>query len=178
MSEQPFVKYCPLCGAENSCRQAFCAHCGDGDLSIVPDEPCRSVKPAPAAQPNEARVPATAVTPPANEATMHVDTERRCILELIADPDKRFTVAEGQTVGRTAKADVPLGDVPKSRWISSIHAKFSRRGEQWYVQHIGHTNFIKVDGETYTGQQEVALHDGSILVLSLTPFRVTISEAG
>ncbi len=38
MSEVDFVKYCPLCGAENSCREAFCTQCGDGDLSIVPEE--------------------------------------------------------------------------------------------------------------------------------------------
>ena len=96
------------------------------------------------------------------------------VLELLDDPSVRFAVAEGQTVGRTEKADIMLRGVPKLDWISGAHAKFLRRGEQWYVQHIAQTNFIRVDGEQYQGQQEVAIYDGSILVLSLTAFRVKV----
>lgn len=100
------------------------------------------------------------------------------VLELLDDPTVRFAVTEGQTVGRTEKADIILSGVPKLDWISGAHAKFLRRGDQWYVQHIAQTNFIRVDGEQYTGQQEVALYDGSILVLSLTAFRVKSENSG
>ena len=156
MSNYIFVKYCPLCGAENTRQQAFCSKCADGDLSTVPAEPRRV---APASSPASH---AQAVSGPA------------CILELLEDPAFQFRVPEGRTVGRTQAADVVLAGVPKLDWISSIHARFSRRGEQWYIQHIGTTNFIKVDGEMYKGQEDVAIYDGSIVVLSLTAFRVKI----
>ena len=93
---------------------------------------------------------------------------------MLDDPSIRFAVTEGQTVGRTEKADIQLSGVPKLEWISSAHAKFLRRGDQWYVQHIAHTNFIRVDGEKYHGQQRWRFMDASILVLSLTAFRVKV----
>lgn len=161
MQEIPFVKYCPLCGAENPPRQAFCIKCVDGDLSTVPIEPRRDTQTdVPAAE----ELPSPSIAP---AATAY------CILASIDDPMLRFIVREGQTVGRTERADVVLAGVPKFEWISGIHAKFTRRGTQWYVRHVGQTNFIKVDGEKYDGREEVALHDGSILMLSLTAFRVS-----
>lgn len=154
MSEYTYVKYCPLCGAENPRQQAFCLQCFDGDLSTVPVEPRRC---------GESSTDATATA--------------CCVLELLDDPQVRFSVAEKQTIGRTDKADVVLCGVPKLDWISGAHARFFRRGEQWYVQHIGSTNFIKVDGQMYQGNEEVALYDGSVLVLSLTPFRVHLTAS-
>ncbi len=157
MSEPVYVKYCPLCGAENPHQAAFCARCLDGDLTTVPAEVRRE------APPELAVVPEPAAPAPA-----------RCTLVLIEDPGVTFRVAEGQTVGRTRKADVLLAGVPKLEWISGAHARFFRRGPQWFVQHIAVTNFIKVDGDTFRGDEEVALHDGSVLVLSLTAFRVKL----
>jgi len=162
MAEVAFVKYCPLCGAENSRQQAFCLKCLDGDLSTVPVEPRRDTEPAAAEQPapaaeGEATAPVTVLT-----------------LESVDNPDVAFAIRENQTVGRSDKSDIILHDVPKLEWISGAHARFLRRGAQWYVQHVGHTNFIKVDGETYGGQEEVAVYHGSILVLSLTAFRVNL----
>ncbi|HEX2950855.1 MAG TPA: FHA domain-containing protein [Armatimonadota bacterium] len=151
MSEVVFVKYCPLCGAENPRQQAFCLQCLDGDLSTVPVEPRRT------------------------EVPVQTD-EPICVLELVENPAVRFSVRDGQTVGRTEKADIVLRDVPKLDWISGEHAKFTRQGERWYVQHVGKTNFIKVDGEKFEGPEEVAIYDGSILVLSLTGFRISIKE--
>ena len=79
-------------------------------------------------------------------------------------------------MGRTENADIILRGVPKLDWISGIHAKFLRRGTQWYVQHLAKTNFIRVDGDQFRGHEEVALYDNSILVLSLTAFRVKLNE--
>lgn len=151
MSNPIYVKYCPICGAENPRQQAFCRQCADGDLSTIPAEVQREMT--------------------ANVSLPHT---AGCVMELVDDPSFNFTVREGQTVGRTHKADVILAGVPNFDWISGAHARFTRRGEQWYVQHIAQTNFIKVDGEMFKGQEEVAIFDGSILVLSLTAFRVRI----
>ena len=170
MSELVYVKYCPLCGAENSRQQPFCQACQDGDLSTVAVEPRRMPEP-PAAAETAASAVATTATPEEAEQRHTPMLE----LELLDDPSIRFTVTEGQTVGRTEKADIALRGVPKLDWISGAHAQFLRRGEQWYVQHIAQTNFIRVHGEQYHGQQEVAIYDGSILVLSLTAFRVKIA---
>ena len=167
MGEVVFVKYWPLCGAENPRQQAFCLACLDGDLSTVPVEPRRESTPAPAAAQAERATPAADTT------------ASFLILESVDDPTVHFILRENQTVGRTDKSDVILQNVPKLEWISGAHARFLRRGAQWYVQHVGHTNFIKVDGETYSGQEEVALYHGSIVVLSLTSFRVNLKpEAG
>jgi hypothetical protein len=163
MGEVTFVKYCPLCGAENPRQAAFCVSCMDGDLSTVPVEPQR------------------AGTAPVEEEA--VDTLRigqgrtripTCTLELIENPAIAFTVRDGQTVGRNSKADVILKGVPNFDYISGCHARLFLDGEQWFVQHMGGTNFIKVDGEMYRGQEEVPIHDGSILVLSLTAFRLKV----
>ena len=162
MAEVVFVKYCPLCGAENPRQQAFCLKCLDGDLTSVSVEPRRDT--APASTPAEP--PATQAAPAAPSDTL--------ILESVDNPSIRFAIRENQTVGRTEKADIILQNVPKLEWISGVHARFLRRGVQWYVQHIAHTNFVKVDGETYSGEEEVAVYHGSIVVLSLTSFRVNL----
>lgn len=162
MGELLFVKYCPLCGAVNPRQQAFCLACLDGDLSTVPVEPRREEAAAPLLDTAPCPAPAGADA---------------CVLALVDDPTICFTIREGQTVGRTERADIILCGVPKLDWISSTHARFLRRGAQWYIQHVGHTNFIKVDGEQFDGQEEVAIFDGSIVVLSLTAFRVTLGDA-
>ena len=171
MAELDFMKYCPLCGAENPRQQAFCLACLDGDLTTVPVEPRRK---------QARKAPATPVpdgvteSPPAEEDAETAKVATTLVFELVDDPAVRFLVRENQTVGRSTKADVILCGVPKQEWISGAHARFLRRGEQWYVQHIGHTNYIKVDGETFNGQEEVAVYHGSIVVLSLTAFRVNM----
>ncbi len=162
MGEITFVKYCPLCGMENPRQQAFCLSCLDGDLTTVPAEPRRE-----ASAPVQAPPPTVA---PAGEAATAL------YLELVDNPAIRFRVQANQSVGRNEKADVILADVPKVEWISGAHARFLRRGAQWYVQHIGRTNFITVDGETFAGQEEVPVRQDSVIVLSLTAFRVTFED--
>ena len=175
MSELEFVKYCPLCGAENPRQQAFCLSCFDGDLSTVPVEPRRqqAAKPRRETPSPAADIPAMPLEPAPQPAQAPVSDVLR--LELVDDPAIRFSIRDGQTVGRTDKSSIVLCGVPKLDWISSAHAKFFRRNTQWYVQHIAETNFIKVDGETFQGHEEVAIYDGSIVVLSLTAFRVGIT---
>ena len=97
-----------------------------------------------------------------------------CRLELLDNPAISFEIAPDQTVGRGIEADVILAEVPHAGYISRQHARFSRRGAQWFVQYLGQGNFITVDGETAEDDSQLALHHGSVLVLSLTSFRVVL----
>lgn len=141
MSDTLLIKHCPVCGAKNSRYAAYCASCGDADLSTVPVERQRTGKSA-------------------------------VILESADDPKVTFTVLDGQTVGRTESADVVLTRVPGLDAISRAHARFMKQGSNWFVQHVGETNFIRVDGVTHTGQEQVEIHENSIIALTLTEFRV------
>lgn len=138
----------------------------DGDLSTVPVEPRRDE----AADDAAPASPAPASLPSTKPATPDV-----CILELLENAAMRFTVLDGQTIGRNHKADVPLAGVPNADYISGCHARLFRDGGQWLITHVGSTNFIKVDGEMYRGQEEVPVYDGSVVVLSLTTFRINLA---
>ena len=161
MNEATLVKYCPACGEENSPLESFCTNC-DFDLLTVPTEARRT--PTAETTGDEAQIVA---------APIAVKTDV-CRLELLDNPEVAFEIKAGQTVGRGVEADVITAEVPHAGYISRIHARFSRRGEQWFAQYLGQGNFIVVDGETSEDDSEIALHDGSVLVLSLTSFRVVL----
>lgn len=156
------VKYCPACGQENLPNESFCTMC-DFDLLNVPGEARRD------AQSAETELEQAAGTESAAVAATDF-----CRLELLDDPTISFSIASGQSVGRGVEADVLLSGVPHLSFISRRHALFSRRGAQWFVQYVASGNFITVDGETHSDDSLVALHDGSVLVLSLSSFRVVL----
>ena len=159
------VKYCPACGQENLPSESFCTQC-DFDLLTVPPEPRRDLVETEAA---ESPAPTQTVTLPQTQTAREF-----CRLELLDNAQLSFEIAPGQTVGRGIEADVILAEVPHAGYISRQHARFSRRGAQWFVQYLGQGNFITVDGETAEDDSQLALHNGSVLVLSLTSFRVVL----
>lgn len=156
------VKICPSCGLHNAPSESFCTRC-DFDLLSVPAQTVLNPD-APGATGAET---ASEVAPLAVQTPL-------CRLELVDDPRRTFRIEAGQSVGRGVEADVILSEVPHLDFISRRHAKFLRRGPQWFVQYIAQGNFISVDGETFEDDSEVALHDGSLLSLSLTAFRVAL----
>lgn len=161
MSEALVVKYCPACGEENLPSESFCTHC-DFDLLTVPPEPRRDL------------VEAVPDTPQTQTVVAPMTATEVCRLELLDNPEVSFEVKPDQIVGRGVEADVILAEVPHSGYISRQHARFLRRGEQWFVQYLAQGNFITVDGETAEDDSQLALHNGSVLVLSLTSFRVVL----
>lgn len=173
MSNEKYVKYCPLCGGENPRRQAFCQHCHAGDLTTVPEEINRSRVIAKNSE--------VALTPLDSEQVIqnwHQEVVAECSIELLEDSSIKFKICDGQTVGRTAEADVQLAAVPRAEWISSVHARFFRRGSQWYIQHLGDTNYIKIAEDIYRGHEEVPVQSGQIITLSMTAFRfISAGEA-
>lgn len=166
MSDFTLLKYCPACSTPNPPTESFCRQC-DFDLLTVLAEPRR---PEPGEVP-EAEAPAEHGFPVPEPA----GTGDECRLELLENPAVSFQIKAGQSVGRGVEADIILDGVPHLAYISRRHAKFSRRGEQWFVQYVAEGNFLKVDGETYDDDSLAAIHDGSVLTLSLTSFRVVLT---
>jgi pSer/pThr/pTyr-binding forkhead associated (FHA) protein len=156
-------KTCPSCGEENASSAADCSRCG-ADILAEPVEQRSVDKPS---------IEAPSV-PPLRSGEKSADALR---LESLANPGAVFAVRDGQTVGRSEQADVVIEDVPELDSISRVMAKFTREGDQWYVQHLATTNFISVDGEEYEGDDEVALHDGAVLGLALCQFLVSVPGA-
>lgn len=92
---------------------------------------------------------------------------------LAEDPGRVFRVAPGQTLGapgHSEEPDVPLAGVPGEDYISGRHLRVLRRGPDWFVQHVGHTNYIVVDGTRYEGRNEVRVRAGSSVFLTETEF--------
>lgn len=168
MSDIQIVKYCPACGHENLPRESFCTEC-DFDLMHVLAEPRRVEGVESATDTELAEIGEELRT---HRKPVEADT---CRLELLDNAEIAFQIRPGQSVGRGVEADILLAEVPHLGYISRRHAVFSRRGEQWFVQYAASGNFIKVDGDTYDDDSLVALHDGSILTLSLTSFRVVLA---
>lgn len=166
------VKICPNCGHHSAPSESFCPSC-DFDLLTVPaqllqpDSPDSSAQNTPEVENGVAPQTGTISSPFARDV---------CRLESLENPDLAFEVREGQSVGRGVESDILLSGVPHLPYISRAHARFSRRGAQWFVQYIAQGNFIKVDGEEIHDDTLVALYNGSILTLSLSSFRVILEE--
>lgn len=179
MAKKKYVKKCPLCGKDNEIYQVFCAFCGDGDLSQISMESVDSAENTPEQKittTNEVKnnTPSpSSQQKPDDDITAKV-CEEKIILESVDDPTLQFSVSENQSVGRNEKADVVVTRVAKSEWISGRHALFTRRGEKWYIQHVGKTNYIIVDNEKFCEDEEVPIYNDSIIALSLSLFKVKI----
>ena len=168
MADPSYVKVCPLCGKDNEIYQVFCSSYGDGDLSTVSiteaidDNAIFDVR-------ND-----IAVESEDEVANGKTAEESKITLISVDDPTMEFVVKENQSVGRNEKADVIVAKVNKSEWISGKHALFTRRGEKWYIQHVGKTNYIIVDNEKFSEDEEVPIYNDSIIALSLSLFKVKI----
>ncbi|RYX83809.1 FHA domain-containing protein [bacterium] len=170
----PLVKVCPSCDAVNPATASFCSECEWDLMNVAPTSRPEVAVAETTSAPLET---APSTTPVADDsATMRVaDMNAVCTLELIEDPALQFQIRDGQTIGRSSRADVELIGVPGREYLSRIHARFFRRGKQWFAQYVATGNFIKVDGEMYEDDSEVALENGSMLTLSLTTFRVHVN---
>jgi len=144
---------CPGCGTENPPTAADCENCG---LDILGEQV-------------ENR---SAAETPIIDIPVEVDTSPALRFESLASPGLGFTVREGQTIGRSDRADVVIEGVPELDSISRVMAKVNRRGDQWFIQHVATTNFIVVDGERYEDDDDVAIREGSVIGLALCQFIV------
>jgi hypothetical protein len=85
------------------------------------------------------------------------------------EPNQRFDLIGGLSIGRSKEADVRIED----RYASSIHARvFSREG-RFYVEDMNSTNGTLLNGATLHGEAE--LIDGDTVQIGDTTFRLEVS---
>jgi hypothetical protein len=84
------------------------------------------------------------------------------------EPNQRFDLIGGLSIGRSKEADVRIDD----RYASSIHARvFSREG-RFFVEDMNSTNGTLLNGATLQGEAE--LIDGDTVQIGDTVFRLEV----
>ena len=154
------VKICPRCHHHNPDTVNSCESC-PSTLAGVPAE-----------DPDAPEEASPAQLPPVLPGIAGADSLR---LELAEDPSRVFVVRAGQTLGapdHEGAPDVVLAGVPKEDYISGRHVMVLRDGPDWFVKHLGRTNYIVVDGVRYSDAAEVPIREGTSLFLTYTEFIV------
>jgi len=85
------------------------------------------------------------------------------------EPERRFDLIGGLSIGRSREADVQISD----RYASSIHARVFPRGERFFVEDMSSTNGTLLNGATLKGEAE--LIDGDNVQIGDTVFRFEVS---
>jgi len=85
------------------------------------------------------------------------------------EPDQRFDLIGGLSIGRSKDADVQIAD----RYASGIHARVFERGGRHYVEDMNSTNGTLLNGATLNGEAE--LIDGDTIQIGDTEFRLEVS---
>ncbi|MBV9326997.1 MAG: FHA domain-containing protein [Chloroflexi bacterium] len=75
-------------------------------------------------------------------------------------------VADGSTLGRGDRADMPLGDTA----ISAEHAQVRREGRKWVVTDLGSTNGTRLNDKLVNGR--ASLKEGDVLALGTVRLQV------
>jgi hypothetical protein len=85
------------------------------------------------------------------------------------EPERRFDLIGGLSIGRSKECDVQIQD----RYASGVHARLFSRGERFFVEDMNSTNGTLLNGATLKGEAE--LIDGDTVQIGDTVFRF---EAG
>ena len=81
------------------------------------------------------------------------------------EPDRRFDLIGGLSIGRSKEADVRIED----RYASGIHARVFPRGDRFLVEDMNSTNGTLLNGATLHGEAEAI--DGDTIQIGDTVFR-------
>jgi FHA domain len=81
------------------------------------------------------------------------------------DPDERFDLFGGLSIGRSPEADVRIED----RFASQLHARLYSRDSAYFVEDLGSTNGTFLNGEMVNG--EASLSDLDEIRIGDTEFR-------
>ena len=85
------------------------------------------------------------------------------------EPDQRFDLIGGLSIGRSKDADVQIDD----RYASGIHARVFSRGDRFLVEDMRSTNGTLLNGASLNGEAE--LLDGDTIQIGDTVFRFEAS---
>ena len=81
------------------------------------------------------------------------------------EPEQRFDLIGGLSIGRSKEADVQIED----RYASSIHTRVFSRGDRFYAEDMSSTNGTLLNGATL--KEEAELIDGDTVQIGDTVFR-------
>lgn len=84
------------------------------------------------------------------------------------EPDERFDLIGGLSIGRSKDSDVQIDD----RYASGIHARLFGRGDRFFVEDMSSTNGTLLNGATLKGEAE--LIDGDTVQIGDTVFRFEV----
>jgi FHA domain len=85
------------------------------------------------------------------------------------DPDQRFDLIGGLSIGRSKESDVRIED----RYASGLHARLFSREGRFFVEDMSSTNGTLLNGATLKGEAE--LIDGDSVQIGDTEFRFEAS---
>jgi hypothetical protein len=85
------------------------------------------------------------------------------------EPDQRFDLIGGLSIGRSKEADVRIDD----RYASSLHARVFSRDGRFFVEDMNSTNGTLLNGATLQGEAE--LIDRDTVQIGDTIFRLEVS---
>jgi FHA domain len=85
------------------------------------------------------------------------------------EPEERFDLIGGLSIGRSRESDVRISD----RYASSLHARVFSRDGRFFVEDMSSTNGTLLNGATLKGEAE--LIDGDTVQIGDTVFRFEVS---
>ncbi|HKA66487.1 MAG TPA: FHA domain-containing protein [Solirubrobacterales bacterium] len=84
------------------------------------------------------------------------------------EPERRFDLIGGLSIGRSKESDVRIDD----RYASSLHARLFSREGRYFVEDMSSTNGTLLNGATLKGEAE--LIDGDTVQIGDTAFRFEV----
>lgn len=106
------------------------------------------------------REPATRSTP-----GPHLVVVKTGVSQLVEG--QTFDLSTVTTVGRDLSNDVVLPD----SYVSSLHARIERRDNRWWVEDMGATNTVHLNGRPLGSQASAPLDPGDILRIGRTDLK-------
>jgi len=90
------------------------------------------------------------------------------------DPGFRFALLDGLTIGR--EADVSLGELPDSKFVSRVHATFLKEGDDWFIRDEHSTNHTYVNSVIVEPGTKRKLNHNDLISLGYMSFIFSRNE--
>jgi pSer/pThr/pTyr-binding forkhead associated (FHA) protein len=84
------------------------------------------------------------------------------------DPDFRFALLDGLTIGR--EADISVGSLTDSKFVSRVHATFIKEGDDWFIRDEQSTNHTYVNSVMLEAGARKKLKNNDLISLGYMSF--------